>query len=66
MTYRLNTVLKIPVASVYRLITPKTHPRHGRCVASQSFQLCVVCGSNYWIKVKSASETVYETFHFSL
>jgi len=26
--------LKIPVGNVYRLITPQTHPGHGRCVAS--------------------------------
>jgi len=67
MTYRLNSVLKIPVANVYRLITPETHPGHSRCVASYSFQLCMVCGSNFsWIKVKSASETVYETFNSTL
>jgi len=30
------------------------------------FRLCVVCGCNFsWIKVKSASETVYEAFNFS-
>ena len=28
------------------------------------FQLCMVCGSNFWIKVKSASEIVYETFNY--
>jgi len=66
MTYRLNSVLKIRVANVYRLITPQTHPGHGRCVAALSFQLCMVCGSNFLIKVKRASETVYETFNFSL
>jgi len=26
--------MKIPVANVCRLITPQTHPRHGRCVPS--------------------------------
>jgi len=31
---RLNSVLKIPIANVYRLITPQTHPGHGRCVPS--------------------------------
>jgi len=52
--------MKIPVANVYRLITPQTHPGHGRCLASLSFQLCIVCGFNFsWIKVKSASETVW-------
>jgi len=40
MTYGLNSVLKIPVANVYRLITPQTHPWRGRCVPSQSFN-CV-------------------------
>jgi len=30
------------------------------------FQLCWVCRSNFWIKLKSASETVYEAFNFSL
>jgi len=30
------------------------------------FQLCIVCVSNFWIKVKSASETVYEAFNFCL
>jgi len=65
MTLRLNSVLKIPVANVYRLITPKIHPGHSRCVASYSFQLCMVCGSNFWIKVKSASETVYETLNLA-
>jgi len=34
MTYRLNSVSKIPVPNVYRLITPQAHPGHGRCVAS--------------------------------
>jgi len=37
MTYRLNSVLKIPVANVYRLMTPQTHPGHGRCVPSWRF-----------------------------
>jgi len=65
--HMLNSVLKIPVANVYRLITPQTHPGHGWCVASWSFQLSMVCGSKFsWIKVKSASETVYETFNVSL
>jgi len=32
MTYRPNSVLKITVANVYRLVTPQTHPGHGRCV----------------------------------
>jgi len=63
MTFRQSSVLKIPVANVYR----KLNPGHGRCVASWSFQLCMVCGFNFsWIKVKSASEAVYETFNFSL
>ena len=30
----LNSVLEIPVANFYCLITPQTHPGHGRCVAS--------------------------------
>jgi len=34
MTYRLNSVLKLPVANVYRLMTPQTHSGHDRCVAS--------------------------------
>jgi len=30
------------------------------------FQFCMVCGSNFsWIKVLSASETVYQAFNFS-
>jgi len=37
---KLNSVLKIPVTNVYRLITPQPHPEHGRCVASWSFN-CV-------------------------
>jgi len=32
--HRLNSVLEIPVANVCRLITPQTHPGHGRCVPS--------------------------------
>jgi len=32
--------LKIPVANVCRLISPETHPEHGRCVPSYSFN-CV-------------------------
>jgi len=35
-----KNVLKIPVANVCRLITPQTHPAHGRCVSSWSFD-CV-------------------------
>jgi len=31
---KLNSILKIPVANVYRLITSQTHPGHGRCLAS--------------------------------
>jgi len=30
----LSSVLKIPVAGVYRLITPQAHPGRDRCVAS--------------------------------
>ena len=30
-----------------------------------TFQLCMVCGSSFWIKVKSASETVFGAFNFS-
>jgi len=26
--------LKVPVANICRLITPQTHPGHGRCVPS--------------------------------
>jgi len=33
----MNSVLKIPIANFYRLITPQTHPRHSRCVASWTF-----------------------------
>jgi len=32
--HRLNSVLKIPVLNVYCLITPQTHPGHGRYVPS--------------------------------
>jgi len=32
--HRLNSLSNIPVANVCRLITPQTHPEHGRCVAS--------------------------------
>ena len=32
--HRLNSILKIPVANVCRLTTPKIHPWHGRCVPS--------------------------------
>ena len=50
--YRLNSVLKIPVANVCRLITPQTHP--GQVCALLKFQLCMVCGSNFSsIKVES-------------
>jgi len=38
--HRLHSVLKIPVANICRLITPQTHPAHGRCVPSWSFN-CV-------------------------
>jgi len=34
---QLNSVLKIPVGNFCRLITPQTHPGHGRCVASWHF-----------------------------
>jgi len=63
MTYRLNSVLKIPVANVYRKLISGMA---GVWPPEVSFQLCMVCGSNFWIKFKSISETVYETFNFSL
>jgi len=31
-----KTVLKIPVANVFRLITPQTHPGHGRCMKARN------------------------------
>jgi len=33
----INSVSKIPVANFCYLITPQTHPGHGRCVASCNF-----------------------------
>jgi len=33
----MKSVLKIPVASFCRLITPQTYPGHGMCVSSLNF-----------------------------
>ena len=47
-----NSVLKIPVANVCCLITPDTHPGHGRCVTSWKFN-CVWFADSTFPKSKS-------------
>jgi len=62
----LNSVLKILVANVCRLNNSASSSWAWQVCGLLKFQLCMVYGSNFWIKIQSASETVYEAFHFSL